>query len=285
MEAGFTAQTRGELKAKLEGLLQSSRAEETNRNNTKLSATSDVANNTITKLPPIRLENGDQSYSIEATKLEFIQDKAFRKLLTSRRRFGIRRYSISCSPELFEAFVDWINKRPLPLQYQAAKYSAQFWIDHAVSAWFLARKLTAVEFEQYALSQFIQNCSLCLFGPWQRVQNEAPRKSSLFLFSRHWIAWNHHLSGGRNSEFTGLKAASLASQVSKYTRDPRIYDLEHWYSACGADLNPGLECSHDTIRRKENQSRIEKQERLQWMDSDEWEQQRWMDIQELSRRK
>lgn len=75
------------------------------------------------------------------------------------------------------------------------------------------------------------------------IEKEAAWKSPLRRFSEHWIAWNFHLAAGSPSEFANLEAAQRANEVTQTTRDPRIYDLEHWYSGCGDKLNPS--CSHD----------------------------------------
>ena len=228
--------------------------------------------------------NGDRSYSIESAKLEFIHDAQLKQALKNRRRFGPSyRYLISCSPELFDNFIEWINEQPPPLKYQVSNYSGQFWIDNAVSAWFLAGRLEAPEFEKYALSQFIQNCSLCLFGPWQQIQDEASVGSSLFRFSSHWIAWNHHLAGGGKSEYSGLDAAKLAIQVSGKTRDPRIYDIEHWYSPCGAEINPDSKCDHDPLRREQKLLERTRDREARSKDCDEWNQQFHMMEKELKR--
>lgn len=75
------------------------------------------------------------------------------------------------------------------------------------------------------------------------IEKEAAWKSPLRRFSEHWIAWNFRLAAGGPSEFANLEAAQRANEVTQTTRDPRIYDLEHWYSDCGDKLNPS--CSHD----------------------------------------
>lgn len=59
------------------------------------------------------------------------------------------------------------------------------------------------------------------------------------------MAWNTSLSGPGVNEYSGLKAANLATQVKASTRDPRILELEHWYSSCGDDIN--AKCEHDPI--------------------------------------
>jgi len=81
------------------------------------------------------------------------------------------------------------------------------------------------------------------------IEREAPPKSPLRRFSDHWVAWNCRLAGPGVNEFTGLLAARRAPFVPEKARDPRIYDIEHWYSSCGDDMHPG--CTHDPITRQE----------------------------------
>ena len=47
------------------------------------------------------------------------------------------------------------------------------------------------------------------------------------------------------NEYSGLRAAKLATQVKASTRDPRILELNHWYLSCGDDIN--AQCKHDPI--------------------------------------
>jgi hypothetical protein len=53
------------------------------------------------------------------------------------------------------------------------------------------------------------------------------------------------------NEDSGLLAARHTSSVKPSTRDPRIFDLQHWYSDCGDDIN--AQCSHDPILKKQKQ--------------------------------
>jgi hypothetical protein len=152
-------------------------------------------------------------------------------------------------PEVLGMFSEWANKQEEPLLFEQDRVSEEPWFSKAAHAFILATKLRASKFERYALSQFIQNCAMMPFGPWAYIESEAPLKSSLRRFSSHWIAWNVHLAGGRAGEFDGLQAVGLAISVTDYARDPRVYDLDHWYSPCGDLLEPG--CAHDPITREE----------------------------------
>jgi hypothetical protein len=146
-------------------------------------------------------------------------------------------------------FLEWIKNPESPISYSPDGYSEEPWLSNAAAAWVLAKKLHAVEFEEYALSQFIQNCALPAFGPWKYIETMAPPGSSICRFSDHWVAWNYHLAGSGRNEFSDLKGKSRAVQVTEKTRDPRIYDIDHWYLTCGNDINPS--CSHDPIARQE----------------------------------
>lgn len=148
-------------------------------------------------------------------------------------------------PLVFEMFIKWSKKPQKPILYQSSQYSEDPWISKAVPAWVLARRLGAPRFEMYALSQFIQNCAIALQGPWKFIEDNVPPASSLSRFSNHWVAWNTYLSGSGANEYTGLNATRYASQVKASTRDPRILDLDHWYSDCGSNIN--AECEHDPI--------------------------------------
>jgi len=110
------------------------------------------------------------------------------------------------------------------------------------------------------LSQFIQNCALAPRGPWKFIEDNAPSKSPLLRFSNHWVAWNSSLSGPGVNEYTGLNAAKLADQFKTSSRDPRIFDLMHWYSVCGNNIN--AQCPHDPIFRENERERERLRRRL-----------------------
>lgn len=151
-------------------------------------------------------------------------------------------------PAAFDLFFQWVRRPERPIPYSPGQYSEEPWLSKALAAWLLARKLSAEDFERYALSQFIQNCALAVVGPWKDIEREAPQPSPIRRFSDHWVALNSHLAGSRRNEFSGLQAAWRAYLVRDDTRDPRIYDIEHWYLSCGDDLNPS--CSHDPDARQ-----------------------------------
>jgi hypothetical protein len=162
-------------------------------------------------------------------------------------------YFPNVEPRVFEIFLEWAKRPKKPIHYQPGRYSEEPWISDAVPAWMLAHSLGAAKFEMYALSQFVQNCAIAVRVPWRFVEDNAPPDSSLLRFSNHWIAWNTYLSGRGVNEYTGLSAASYASQVNASTRDPRIFDLDHWHSECGSDIN--AKCEHDPIFREQERQR------------------------------
>jgi hypothetical protein len=161
------------------------------------------------------------------------------------------------SPILEELFADWINSRPKPIKYKAGNYSSESWIENAAEACVLARERGSAGFERYALSQFIQNCSMTFFEPWYYIEQNASPGTPLRRFSDHWIAWDSHFSGKRQpNQYTGLKATRNAWMVGPETRDPRTFDLAHWFHSCGNNLNSL--CSHHSINRQQ------KREAKQW---------------------
>lgn len=146
---------------------------------------------------------------------------------------------------VFDLFFQWAHGKNI---HNDSKHTEEPWLSNAAAAWVLAKKLRAPAFEKYALVAFIHNCALAAFGPWEYIEKEAPPGSSIRRFSDHWVAWNAHMSGSRPNEFAGLQAVRRTRLVTEKTRDPRIYDIEHWYSRCGDGLNPG--CSHDPDARR-----------------------------------
>lgn len=161
-------------------------------------------------------------------------------------------------PEEFEIFLEWVSEATASSVFTACGRARAFsttkppdepWISNGADICLLAMLLKAADFEKYALAMFISSCALAPFGPWSKIERRALAKTPLRRFSNHWVAWNFHLSGCRRNEYTHLQAAALASQVSDKTRDPRVYDLAHWFSTCGDSIEPG--CSHDAISRQE----------------------------------
>jgi hypothetical protein len=49
-------------------------------------------------------------------------------------------------------------------------------------------------------------------------------------------AWNPWLSNLCTHEFAGLEAAEPTNTILE-TVDPRIFDVEHWYTECGDNFN------------------------------------------------
>lgn len=149
-------------------------------------------------------------------------------------------------PLIFEIFLQWISNPAPRVAYDPDGLPQEPWLSHAATAWLLGKKLQCSDaFDRYTLSQFIQNCAFMAFGPWKLIEKEAT-KGSLCRFSDHWVAWNYRLAGPEPNEYSGLRATKIPiSPVS----DPRIYDIEHWYSECGKYMRP--KCLHDPITRLE----------------------------------
>ncbi|MCJ1266326.1 hypothetical protein MMC22_006209 [Lobaria immixta] len=156
-------------------------------------------------------------------------------------------------PIAAEMFVEWAKRPKRPIVYAPGQYSDEPWISNAAAAWLFGHRLDAATFKTYALSQFIQNCALAARGPWRLIEEKAPVQSPLLRFSDHWVAWNSSLSGPGVNEYTGLNAAKHTDQVKPSTRDPRTFDLNHWYLDCGNDIN--AKCTHDPIFRDNEQEK------------------------------
>ncbi|KAK4448722.1 hypothetical protein QBC34DRAFT_495104 [Podospora aff. communis PSN243] len=158
-------------------------------------------------------------------------------------------------------YAEWSTHRPEPPDYDAARLressvlaiSQSAWTTKAAAAWVLARQLHDDGFERYALGQLVQNCAAALFGPWAFIEARCPHGSPIRRFTNHWVAWNVSLNPeGRDSEFAGLYAALLAGQaVRGETRDPRTFDLDHWYNDCSDVLVPS--CDHHPFLRAARQ--------------------------------
>ena len=146
--------------------------------------------------------------------------------------------------------MQWIQLRPSLSDIRQKKAPEEPWISHAAAAWVLARNIEAVDFEKYALYQFIQSCAFAPIGPWEYLEKRAPSPSPIHRFCNHWVAWNHYLAGQGTTEYSGLKAVALVTQITAKTVDPRVYDIQHWYSYCSDDFNPT--CAHDPSVREAN---------------------------------
>ena len=153
------------------------------------------------------------------------------------------------SPLAFQLFLDFCQHPEEPIHYRPGQYSTDPWASNSATAWVLAAELKARRFEKYALSQFVQNCSIVAKGPWEYIEERAASGSSLSRFSRHWVAWNTYFANPWTHEYVGLEAADLARYVTTETRDPRTLNIDHWYKDCGDDLN--ALCEHDPMRRKQ----------------------------------
>jgi len=152
-------------------------------------------------------------------------------------------------PVAFELFSKWIHGHEIPEVYISVQDSEEPWLSYGADICLLAMKLRCPNFEKEALAHFMQSCALVPFGPWAQIEREAPQETPLRRFSNYWVAWNFYLSGCRKNEYTSLEATSFAGIVTGETLDPRILDIEHWFSSCGDSLTPG--CCHDPVSRQE----------------------------------
>jgi hypothetical protein len=150
-------------------------------------------------------------------------------------------------PLIFELFLQWISNPAPGIIYDPDGLPQEPWLSNAATTWFLGKRLQCSDdFDRYALSQFIQNCAFMAFGPWEMIEKETT-KGSLSRFSDHWVAWNYRLAGPGLNEYSGLRATRILPTVP--LRDPRTFDIEHWYSDCWSYMRPG--CLHDPITRLE----------------------------------
>lgn len=210
----------------------------------------------------VRDENEDKVFTVEIKTLR--SSPRFREEL--RETEGLAELCLDDHPPLvFQLFLDFCQEPLEPIRYQPGHYSKDPWASSSVAAWLLSVELRARRFEKYALSHFIQNCAIIAKGPWAYIEEHVPDGSSLCKFSKHWIAWNTSLSHSWTHEYLGLEAAELAKFVTSETRDPRIFDIDHWFRECGDDLN--AQCEHNPLRReqqREKQARASKLPPVEW---------------------
>jgi hypothetical protein len=91
---------------------------------------------------------------------------------------------------------------------------------------------------------------MAVFRPWEYIEQNTPRGTPLRRFSDHWIAWDNHFAGNiQPNEYTGRMATKNSWMVEPETRDPRTFELDHWFYACGDNLNS--KCSHHSTNRQQ----------------------------------
>ena len=156
-------------------------------------------------------------------------------------------------PLVFGLFCNWLKKQELPVKYAPNQYSDEPWRSLAAQAWVLGQHMDAGQFVHYAFCQFILNCALVDLSTWEFIEAQTQEGLSLRRFSNHWVAWNVSLA---QTEYASLKAASLADQVSKNTRDPRTYQTDHWNLLCGDNI--GSACEHNVIAQKIANKRVKR---------------------------
>ncbi|KAM7202954.1 hypothetical protein V8F20_004201 [Naviculisporaceae sp. PSN 640] len=157
-------------------------------------------------------------------------------------------------PDVQALYSNWPSSRWTPPVYDPFDTTPldrhSIWANKAAAAWLLARQLHDQAFERYALAQLIRHCGTSLFGPWAFIEARCPVGSSIRRFSDHWVAWNASFCPvGSNSEYTGLYATTLVHRVVRNeTRDPRTFDLDHWFRPCGDEFV--TKCDHDPVVRR-----------------------------------
>ena len=180
--------------------------------------------------------------------------------------------SVQAEPRIFKMFIKWLNEAEDPVPFLPFHYSGEPWRSRAVEAWLFARKMCAPGFERYALSHIIRSCSLQGSGYFAHIEGKADPKSALLRFSNHWVAWNASFAVDGKSEYEQLAAAKLANLVNHNTNDPRIYEIEHWYSSCGDQINPA--CTHDPVVRENAVNALSASRRPEPIWGLEWEKER-----------
>lgn len=164
-------------------------------------------------------------------------------------------------PDVQALYTTWSASRPPPPPYDAsplpnaagvvALSRRNPWTTKAAAAWVLSQQLRDPGFEAYSLAQLIQHCGTAPFGPWHFIEARCPPGSSIRRFANHWVAWNASFTAGGSGagEFAGLAATGLVARVVRgETRDPRTFELAHWFSACGDEL--AAKCDHDPVVRR-----------------------------------
>jgi hypothetical protein len=198
-------------------------------------------------------QHGPGSSITLKVKLENLVDQSsyFKKLISNRP--DPVENAVCCrlryEKDVLLRFGKWINHPGPPKPYVPRDYSRDFWTDNALPMWLLAHEIGSPNLEKFALSHFIQNCTLFEVGPWETIERRAPWDSSLRRFSDYWVAWNYSLAGSGWNEYAGLRATHLAVGITDETRDPRTLDQIHWYSSCARSLVPS--CDHDPIFKKQ----------------------------------
>jgi len=167
---------------------------------------------------------------------------------TTEPRIIFRTKVVKTDPVVFDMFINWLNHSEDPVPYLPCHYSQEPWRSRAVDVWLFAKRICAPSLERYALSQVVRNCAMQDSSAFACIEREAKAKSALRRFSNHWVAWNCYLAPEGQSEYVDLAAAKLASVVNSETNDPRIFEIEHWYSPCGDDINSS--CIHDPVVRE-----------------------------------
>lgn len=188
----------------------------------------------------VTVGKGSDASSFHVNKTELCQQSEyFRQIL--RTQAAHHHISLDAEdPRTFELFCTWLDKRESPPEYKPNEYSDEPWRSLAAQAYVLGQHLQARHFMHYALVQFIVNCALVESDTWHFIETNTKSGQPLRRFSDHWIAWNTSLS---QTEYLSFKAASFARQITKTTRDPRTYLIDHWDHSCANKL--GRTCVHN----------------------------------------
>lgn len=191
--------------------------------------------------------NGGSLFNVDRNQASAVSGYFARLFASNEKKVH---YVSGLNSDTFRLFHDWLRDRELPPDPEDDVYQTEPWLSSTVHAWLLSRTLEAPEFEDFCLRAFIKNCALAPFGPWRFVQDFTPPDSPIRRFSNHWIAWNVGILKREPTELNGLEATALASQVDQYTGNPRLYNLAHWYSPCGAHVNAACEHNPMVMREK-----------------------------------
>ena len=164
----------------------------------------------------------------------------------------------------FQLFVDWLylhTRRKAPTNfdlYHKPNSNSTGWVTAAERAWILGDKLQAVEFTQYALGKVIQYAELLDIHCMERIYETALPDSALRLFCSEWVSWwvdrnrsRHLWESTRNRELQRDRRRGLRERP----RDPRRFEVLHWYSPCGKLGTPCQHATRSTERRRPNTQR------------------------------
>lgn len=147
-------------------------------------------------------------------------------------------------PIAFRHFVHWMYAWDKTIPVYSPASSVSGWsLESAESAWMLADKLLAPEFGKFALAQFVRFVHLMSAKRLAVVYTQTSRDSALRLFCSRWIAFCRQGKGNDVSKVLQREEyEEMNISIQGSSDDPRRYQVEHWYSACGKEMDPS--CVH-----------------------------------------